>query len=311
YTAFAITPMLVLAIQLAKMVFDKDTARERVIGQIGQLAGQEAVQAIQSVDRSAVQGNSVVTIIGIASIVAGALGVFIHIQDALNEIWRVQPLKNESWLITMKKRVFSLATVMATGFLLTVSLIISALLTWLGDHVLQRIGWPGGLLQFADFVFSFAVVTFLFAMLFKLLPDVKIRWRDVWIGAVTTSFLFNIGKWALGLYLAKVKASSSYGIAGPIFALLLWSYYASQIVFLGAEATHVYAVTRGGRDPDTIRDPNNPATHPIENQLVPPSENIPHRKSNPSSRTQKRTGLKPNVLRRTDDDTGGKHQQTT
>jgi membrane protein len=250
YTTFAVAPLLVLAVALASIIFDEATARERVIGEIEQMVGSQASQAIRTVEPPVSHtGTTIATIIGVGTLVVGALGVFVHLQDALNVIWRVKPRDKEPWWMMVKRRLFSLAMVTATGFILLVSLIVSAALSWVGEHAVQRLGWPEGTLQALNFILSFAVITFLFAMVFKLLPDAEVRWNDVWLGAVATALLFNLGKMALSWYLSRASVMSSYGVAGSLIALLLWVYYAAQIVFIGAEFTRVHADARGGGAP--------------------------------------------------------------
>jgi len=255
YTTFAVAPLLVLAIALAGFFFHDGTARQRVLGEIEQLAGSDVSEAIGSVGHSADRPvNTWATVAGVVTLGVGALGVFMHLQNALNSIWRVESRPGEHWLGMLKRRLFSFGTVVVTGFLLLVALIVSAALSWAGANVGQLMGIPEGLLQSVNFVLSFAMVAFLFAAIFKILPDVTIRWRDVWLGAIVTALLFNIGKEGMSLYFTKAKVASSYGVAGSVIALLIWSYYAGQIVFVGAEFTRVRALTDGGRHPEALDD---------------------------------------------------------
>jgi membrane protein len=166
----------------------------------------------------------------------------------LNSIWRVQPAPTVGWRAIVRQRLCSLATVFATGFLLLVSLIASAALSWIGSQAVLRFGLPVLALQVVNNSLSFAVITFLFAVMFRLLPDTHVPWRHVWLGAVVTALLFTVGKSALGLYLARATVTSAYGAAGSVVVLLLWCYYAGQIVFLGAEFTRVTTLSDGGRD---------------------------------------------------------------
>lgn len=250
YTTIAVAPLLMLAITVGKIFFKDENARQRIIGEIEQLIGRTASEAIATVE-PAMPGDptSLATWVGIGTLMLGALGVFVHLQDALNTIWRAPPYTGENWKQTLKRRVFSFGTVIATGFVMLVSLTVSAALTWLGENARGWADLPAGVWETINFFVSFTVITYLFAVMFKLLPDVHVRWRDVWTGAAVTALLFVAGKTGLGLYLARSSVTSAYGAAGSLIALLLWCYYAAQILFFGAEFTRVHAQTRGGRDP--------------------------------------------------------------
>ena len=254
YTTFAVTPLLVLAISLAGLLFEEETARQRIIGEIQRLAGSDAGQAIQFIGDSAGDStNRIATAVGLATLLFGGLGVFLHLQDALNSIWRAPEQPAEPWLSTIKRRIFSFATVCGTGFLLLASLIVSAILNWLAENAAHRLNWPPQLMEALNILVSFLVIAFLFAVIFKFLPDVPVRWRGAIRGGVITAVLFDLGKTALGIYFAKTKVTTSYGVAGSLILLLLWSYYTGQIVFLGAEFTRIYDLTRGGKDPGGVR----------------------------------------------------------
>jgi len=256
YTTVAVAPLLVLTIALAGTVFAEADARERVIGEIQRLAGSQASTAVATVQSpTATATGTLATLLGFATLVFGALGVFTNLQNALNSIWRVPPEPAGTWWHFLKQRLFSLATVMVTGFLLLVSLIASAMLSWLGAQSAQRLGLPVLGLQIVNNVISFGVVTFLFALVFRLLPDTRVRMRHVWIGAAVTALLFTVGKTVLGLYLGRASLTSAYGAAGSLLVLLLWCYYAAQIVFLGAEFTRVTALSNGGRDFTPLKEP--------------------------------------------------------
>jgi membrane protein len=178
----------------------------------------------------------------------GILGVFNQLQDALNTIWRVPPKPAQGWWHFLKGRLFSLAMVIVTGFLLLVSLVASAVLSWLGTRTADRIQMPVLGLEMLNNVFSFGVITALFALIFRLLPDTPVKTKHVWIGAGATALLFTAGKTVLGYYLGRASLTSAYGAAGSLLVLLLWCYYAAQIVFFGAEFTRVTALSKGGRD---------------------------------------------------------------
>jgi membrane protein len=250
YTTIAVAPLLVLAVVVAGFFFDsKDIARERVLGEIENLAGRQAGAAISAV-KSPVDTSSgrIAALIGTVTLFFGAFGVFYHLQDALNEIWHVPPAKEINWWRTALKRLFSIAMVLATGFLLLVSLIASAFLSWLSATTVERFGLPPLFLQAINLLLPLGMVTLLLAVIFRLLPDTRVSWRHVWLGAGLTAGLFTAGKTALGFYLAHANVGSAYGAAGSLIVLLLWCYYAAQIIFFGAEFTRVSAMSDGGRD---------------------------------------------------------------
>jgi membrane protein len=252
YTTVAVAPLLVLAVAVAGFFFEETDAREKVIGEIASLAGAHAGKAIESVEAVQSPTDSMAgrttTAVGIVTLLFGAFGVFYHLQDALNSIWRVKPPATKGWMAMLRVRLFSFATVIGTGFLLLVSLVASAILSWLSSTAFTRVEVPTLVLQIVNNLLSFGMLTFLFAMTFKLLPDTPIRWHNVWLGAVVTALLFTIGKIILGLYLGRASVTSGYGAARSLIILLLWCYYAAQIVFLGAEFTRVTALSKGGRD---------------------------------------------------------------
>ena len=177
----------------------------------------------------------------------GASGVFAELQDALNLIWNAPRQTTSGILQTIRERFLSFTMVLGTGFLLLVSLVISAAVEALNDRLGSLLGMPASVLQIIQSVVSFAVITIMFAMIYKMLPRVRIAWSDVWIGAAVTSLLFTIGKYLIGLYLGRSSTASSYGAAGSIVIVLLWVYYSAQILFFGAEFTQAYANNYGSR----------------------------------------------------------------
>ncbi len=248
YTTVAIAPLLVLTIAMAGAVFGETDARSHVIGEIERLAGAQASAAVAAVHSPVAGSGLVATLIGAGTLIFGTLGVFNQLQDALNAIWRVPPQAMKSWGHFLKGRLFSLATVIVTGFLLLVSLVASAMLSWLGTQTAERLDLPVFGLEMVNNGISFGVITALFAMIFRLLPDTRVQMRHVWIGAGVTALLFTGGKTLLGYYLGRAALTSAYGAAGSLLVLLLWCYYAAQIVFFGAEFTRVTALSNGGRD---------------------------------------------------------------
>lgn len=248
YTAFAIAPLLVIAIAIAGFFLGREAATNQVGAQVSGLLGSTAGNAVNGMVQAASnrQGSGIVaTIIGIVTLLFGASGVFGELQNALNTIWEVAPKPNQGFMATIKQRFFSFAMVASVGFLLLVSLVISTALGAIGRFFGGAN--PALLWSIINFLISFGVTTLLFALVFKIVPDVKIQWSDVWIGAAATALLFTIGKAALGWYLGRQSTTSTYGAAGSFVALLLWVYYTAQIVFLGAEFTQVYARAYGSK----------------------------------------------------------------
>jgi membrane protein len=245
YTAFAIAPLLVIAIAIAGFFFDRQAATNQIGQQVSGLLGSTAGQAVNGMVEAAGanKGTGIVaTVIGIVTLLFGASGVFGELQSSLNTIWEVAPKPNQGIWATIRQRFFSFTMVVGVGFLLLVSLVVSTALGALGNLFGTSIIW-----KVINFAISFGVTTLLFALVYKVLPDVKIQWSDVWIGAVVTALLFTIGKAALGWYLGRQGTTSAYGAAGSFVALLLWVYYAAQILFLGAEFTQVYAKEYGSK----------------------------------------------------------------
>lgn len=243
WTMLSIAPLLILCLKIVGMIFRKnpDAAQERVQGYLSGTVGSQNASTIQDMISSAgEQGSGVfATIVSIALLIWSASNVFVELQNSLNTLWEVKPDPNRGWLQTIKDRAFSMALVVSIAFLLLVSLVVSTVLSGLtkgfgGEQ-------PGWLMEIVHSVVAIGVITVLFAMMFKYLPDVKIAWRDVWIGAIVTALLFTGGKFLLGWYLGRGSTTSVYGAAGSIVALLLWVYYSTLILFFGAEFTQVYA----------------------------------------------------------------------
>lgn len=256
YTTVAVAPLLVLTIAMAGIVFGKGDARLQVIAEIERLAGAQASAAVAAVQSPAATTTGLLaTLLGAGTLIFGLLGVFSQLQNALNVIWRVPPRPAQCGWSYLHRRLCSMATVLITGFLLLVSLVASAMLSWLGAQTARHFGLPVFGLQLVNLTLSFAVVTSLLALIFRLLPDTQVRMRHVWLGAAVTALLFTVGKTALGFYLGRASLTSAYGAAGSLLVLLLWCYYAAQIVFLGAEFTRVTALSNGGRDFRPLAEP--------------------------------------------------------
>jgi membrane protein len=253
YTAISIAPLLVVIIAIAGMVLGEEAARGAILGELGGLVGHESAQTVESMIAAANRPRSgaLATAFGIGVLIFGASGVFKELQDSLNTIWEVKPKPGQGLRAFIRKRFLSISMVFGTAFLLLVSLVVSTALSALG-RVVERF-LPGApiIWQILGNLVSFGIVTLLFAMIFKFLPDVKIQFRDVWIGAVVTALLFMFGKFLLGLYLSRSSVTTGYGAAGSIVAMLLWVYYSAQIFFFGAEFTQAYARRYGSRiEPD-------------------------------------------------------------
>jgi membrane protein len=250
YTVFSLAPLVLVLLAIIGFLFRDDPADawNKITQQMSYFLDPSALQVVQNIAQKASQpGKSMIaTIIGVALALFGASGVFGQLQDALNTIWGVKAKPGTGIWGFLRARFLSFAMVAGICFLLLVSLAIEALLKGFSHYVQSVV--PGGIVIALTvyLVFDFAVVVLLFAMIFKFLPDVKIQWRDVWIGAVMTAIFFGIGKWALGLYLSSGAAGSAYGAASSLITLLLWVYYSSQILLFGAEFTQVYA-DRAGR----------------------------------------------------------------
>jgi membrane protein len=187
----------------------------------------------------------VATLIGVGTLLFGASGVFGQLQETLNRIWDVPPNKSSGIWNMVRSRFLSFAMVLVIGFLLLASLVLSAAIAGAGEYLSDMVPGLEAWLQTANTITSFVIVTVLFALIFKVLPDTSIAWRDVWVGALLTSLLFTIGKFAIGLYLGKSSLASGYGAAGSLVVLIVWVYYSAQIMFFGAELAHVYAVRHG------------------------------------------------------------------
>jgi membrane protein len=256
YTIFSIAPLLLLAVAIAGMVFGQEAATNQISSQLSRVFGAETAKSIEEMIENAAKPatGTFATIVGIITLFLGASGVFGQLKDALNTIWDVDEKKSGGFLGLIKGRFLSMAMVMGVVFLLLVSLIFDAVIAAMGEYMTGLLPGTEALLQGASFVISFALVTGIFAMIFRYLPDVspRIEWRDVWFGAAFTAFLFTVGKIALGLYLGKGAVGSAYGAAGSLVVLLVWVYWSAQILFFGAEFTQVYARSRGSKKEEVV-----------------------------------------------------------
>ncbi len=247
YALLSLAPLLVISVAIVGWFVGADAARGRVAGELSAVVGGEAAQGIRAVAESAQSPGAglVSTIVGVVTLFVGASGVFGELQSSLNTVWEVAPKPGRGVMGELRDRFLSFTMVLGVAFLLLVSLVISSALSAAGGFLAGAL--PGGevLWQVINFAFSLVIVTGLFALIFKIVPDAKIEWRDVWLGAAVTAVLFTLGKLLLGLYLGKAAVGSSYGAAGSIIALVVWVYYAAQILLIGAEFTQVQARRRG------------------------------------------------------------------
>lgn len=249
YTVFSMAPLLLIVIAIAGVVFGQEAAEGHIIGQIQGFVGEESANAIQDMLEHARTPSTGLLAMGIAlvTLLFGASGVFAQLQDALNIIWGVETKPGLGIFQVLRDRFTSFVAVLGSGFLLLVSLVLSAGLAAVGDTLQALLPAPEAVLQAINILVSFVVITLLFAMIYKLIPDVSNGWKDVWVGAAMTAFLFTVGKFLIGLYLGKSDVGLAYGAAGSVIVILLWVYYASQIFLFGAEFTAVYAASHGSQ----------------------------------------------------------------
>lgn len=249
YTVFSMAPLLVLVIAIAGLVLGRSAAEGELVGQIGGLVGQAGAQAIQDMvaRASGPKAGIVASVVSLVTMSLGATGVFGQLQHSLNKIWEAPAPKASGWRRQVRKRVLAFSMILGIGFLLLVSLAISAALALLHDLLAAHVPVLVQILPTINLLLGFAVFTGLFAVIYKVLPDVGMRWRDVWPGAAVTALLFGVGKTLIGLYLGRAGVTSVYGAAGSFVLLLLWVYYSAQILFVGAEFTEVYSRRYGSR----------------------------------------------------------------
>ena len=246
YTATSIGPVLFIVVAIAGVAFGEDSARGAIASQLSGLMGRESADLVQTTVLSASGKSSgiLASVVGAATLLITASGVFGEMQSALNAIWKVQP-QGTTVSRLVPARAASLGLVAALGFLLLVSLVISTTLSGLTGYINAALPFGGLILQVLNFVISFALISVLFAAIYKVLPDATLSWADVRVGAVVTALLFEAGKFLIGLYLSHSAVASSYGAAGALIILLLWIYYSTQSFLLGAELTKIYASRRG------------------------------------------------------------------
>jgi membrane protein len=253
YTVTSIAPVLLIVIAIAGLAFGRDAAQNAITAQLSGLMGQQTAEVLQSAVASAASKSSgiVATVVGIITLFATASGVFGEMQSALNAIWKAHPTGTTVSRL-VRARAASLGLVAALGFLLMVSLVVSAALTAFGNQINSILPFGRLLLSGLNFVVSLLLISVLFAAIYKVLPDRHLEWRDVVVGAIVTAVLFTIGKSLIGLYIGSSAVASSYGAAGALIVLLLWVYYSAQIFLLGAEFTKVYANRHGSKQEEPV-----------------------------------------------------------
>jgi membrane protein len=249
YTIFSLAPLLVIAIAIAGFVFGREAVEGRITYEIQGLIGSESARAVQTMIQSAHKPahGVIATIFGVVILLIGASGVFTEMQDALSTIWKVDTTSKTGVWNVLKYRFLSFGMVLGIGFLLLVSLLLSAALTAVATYASSFLPIPPVAIHAIDFLFSVLFIAALMALIFKLLPDVKIAWGDVWVGAALTSLLFTAGKFLIGFYIGKSVTMSAYGAAGSVVIILAWIYYSAQLLYFGAEFTQVYSKKCGSQ----------------------------------------------------------------
>lgn len=275
YTIFSIGPLLLIAVAMAGIFLGDEAAQGKISDELGKVFGPKMAEAMETMITAAAKPKSgtVATIIGVIMLFFGASGVFAQLKDAMNTIWNVEQKKAAGFMGVIKDRFLSMAMVLGIGFLLLISLVLDAVISAMGS-LLERLVGGEAIVHIIQLVISFGVATVLFAAIYKFLPDLKIAWKDVWVGAVATALLFAVGKWALGLYLGKAAVGSAYGAAGSLVILLVWVYWSAQILFFGAEFTQVYARTWGSLKGDTSKRDARAGAKRIEDAPAPKGEEI-------------------------------------
>ena len=277
YTIFSLAPLLLIVISVAGLFFGTEAVRGEIFGQLRGLMGDDAAKAVEAILTTVSKPTESITaaVIGVAVLLVGATAVFGELQDALDRIWRapVADKSNSLWRL-LRTRLLSFGMILGIAFLLMVSLVLGAVMAALGK-------WMGGvfgswevLAQIVNLFVGFALTTVVFAMIYKLMPRVRVRWHDVWFGAVVTSLLFTVGKLLIGLYIGRSGIASGFGAAGSLVVILVWVYYSAQIFLIGAEFTWVYAHTFG-----SLREVSK-----LDNLAVPEADTVPSRTSTPHTK---------------------------
>jgi membrane protein len=251
YTIFSIAPLLILVIAIAGLFFDATSVREQLMGQIQALVGTDGADFLRSVldnaNQPGEQSGWVASAISVGLLILGATGVLTQLQTALNVVWNVKAKPELGFWGVLRKRALSFGMLLGIGFVLLVSLMLSAIVAGFSSYLNNLAPGLDAAGQLLSFLVSFGVTTFVFALIYKFVPDVNISWGDVWFGGIVTALLFSLGKTLIGLYLGNNSFGSTYGAAGSVVILLVWVFYSAQILFFGAELTQVYARRYGSR----------------------------------------------------------------
>lgn len=254
YAIFSIPGLLVLVITIAGYFYGKEVASESILAQVSKVMGVDTAKQIQEILISVHKSKSSVwaSIFGVVILLIGATGVFVELQKTLNHIWKVKVAAKTGILAVLKARLFSFGLIMAIAFLLLISLVISSLLEAMSNWInFETSSFMSDILKIINFILSLGIISALFAMMFKILPDAKIKWKHVWLGSLVTGILFTLGQAVLAFYFGKAEPTSTYGAAGSIILILLWVSYSSMILFFGAEFTATYAHMYSGEVPPT------------------------------------------------------------
>lgn len=278
YTVLSLAPLIVVAIAIASMIFSRDAVTGQISNQLSGPVGSAGADVIQNIIKNAKSPFSgvIASVIGLITLLFGASGVFGALRNALNRIWDVKQNPTSGIMATVRSQFLNFGMVIAIGFLLLVSLLVSTALAVVGKFFGGAL--PVGVMEVVNFVISLSVITVLFALVYRVIPDTVIPWSDVWIGAGVTAVLFTVGKFLIGLYLGKASVGSAYGAAGSLVVLLVWVYYSATIFLFGAEFTHVFANQHGSRKTEPQTPPpagNKTAPAPTRPHSVPPRHRDP------------------------------------
>lgn len=282
FTVFSISPLLILVIVLSSLGFGQQAASGHLVSQIRGLMGVEGANFVQSLITNAYKADSnvLVTIFSVLMILLGASAVFVQLRDSLNTIWRVQQKPTGTIRAFLRGRLLSFAMITGIGFLLLVSLVLSAVLATTSDYLSNLFTVPSGVVSVLDFIVSFVGITLMFVIMFKFVPAATVKWGDAWVGAAVTSLLFSIGKLLIGLYLGNGAIGSTFGAARSLVVIMLWAYYSSQIVLYGAEFTRLYA-ERFGSDILPSANALRVVTRTVETKLAPAPRPRRHQSGKP------------------------------
>jgi membrane protein len=243
YTILSLSPLVIIVVALAGLIFSRSTAQAHILSQVQGMIGSEGAKAVAAMLANAQRPAAGVlgSVVGILSLLFGASGVFTELRSALNLIWEVKAEQTSGVLALLRERFFSFGMVLSIGFLLLVSLVVSTVLAAVGKFFGGLLPIPSAVLAVVNFLVSYIGVAVLFGLIFRFVPEAKVRWRNVWPGALMTAMFFTVGKTLIGLYLGKTGVGSPYGAAGSVIVVIVWVYYSAQIFFFGAEFTHAYA----------------------------------------------------------------------